>query len=165
MARKQLHKVLTVDPGWHTAVAYWSRETGLHPKTFLLNAPKVDDKIVKMQTLTDEFEIIVSKFEPVLVVIEDVGLWGNDARSNASAQRGDTFTLAMLVGMYIRVCYQWGASVTLLRPIDWKGNMNKDIVKERVKRRNCMSYEDFHGAKAEHVYDSVGIGLSVMGIL
>lgn len=154
-----LDNVATVDPGWNTAVALFTSAHGIHPQTWFFSHKAIKDNIQKMNALADDFALFLDTLHPRKVIFEDVGLWGSDARSMVSAQRGDTFGLAMLIGMYMRECFLRGIPVSTLTPIQWKGNASKDIIRKRVQLRLGADLAN------EHIYDAVGIGLSVMGVL
>jgi hypothetical protein len=89
-----------------------------------------------------------------LVVIEFPRLWTGSAVSHASCESGDLFKLAYLVGGYARTGSTDDSDVTLVYPHEWKGQLSKEAVQDRLVRRLGVRY-------ANHEADAVGIGLYV----
>ena len=105
--------------------------------------------------------VILGPLSPKLVIIEFPGLWVDAAKSQASAGSGASFKLAYLCGALARdTAERSRAEVMLVSPGDWKGQLKKAVVDERIRRalKRDVDYPD-------HVSDAVGIGLAMQGVL
>jgi hypothetical protein len=81
-----------------------------------------------------------------------------------AASKGSTLKLAFLIGCYAEAFRRRGCVVQLVTPLDWKGQLPKDVVIRRIHR--VISEEDCnaYGIRS-HAYDAVGLGLWVRGKL
>ena len=167
-----LDKTITIDPGWNTGIAVWNGT--LDPSCCLIKEPAKNSKIkietVRLNYMFEKFNSVITDFlkhtELQLAYIEGVELWSMNPRSVASAARGDTFTLAYLIGGYIRILQEKEICVRVVYPRGdkkkgrkmWKGQMSAKMVHSRIFRINGISYP-------EHIREAVGIGFSVIGEL
>lgn len=163
-----LKRVLTIDPGWSTGLAYWIGD--LEPITDIIKEPakrkKIQSEVLRLKYMLSKFEAYIKAKEPDEAIIEGVELWSGSVRSMASATKGDTFTLAYLVGGYMKICIDYGVDVRLVYPRGdkkrgkeaWKGQMNADMIAKRIHRINGVTYP-------EHIREAVGIGFHKMGML
>lgn len=167
-SRKQLSKVLTVDPGWNTGWALWLSDN--KPLTGIIKEPP-RRKIIKLEPMRlsfmfGYFRILLETHSPLEVIIEGVEMWSGNVKSMTAAQRGNLFSLAYIVGGYIECCSSRGISCKLVYPrgnkakeqVMWKGQLNAKQLAARIKRINGETYP-------EHIREAVGIGFSVMGVL
>jgi hypothetical protein len=86
-----------------------------------------------------------------VVVMEFPALWAS-AVSAAAGAKGDLFKLSYLCGA---LSAQTGAVLVLVSPSDWKGQLPKDVVAQRVRR-----YWRTLPKMSNHAMDAVGMGLS-----
>ena len=94
-----------------------------------------------------------------VVVIEWPKPWVGNAKSRAATDSGNLLKLAFLIGQIEFACRESGYKCILVEPDAWKGNMNKNAVIERIKRR-------LRGwSPGSHDADAVGMGLVAMGML
>jgi hypothetical protein len=109
----------------------------------------------------------------VRLAIEDVELWGNNARSQTSAKNGDTFWLAKLIGAYttefihrseflkkncpININSSPDDYIRWIRVQDWKGNLPNDIVEKRVIKWLAEHQQKFLTLSNEHLYCAFGV--------
>jgi hypothetical protein len=77
----------------------------------------------------------------------------------AALDSGDLWSLAYLVGGYTATALSAGCVVTIVTASEWKGQLNKKAVAERVELCNGVKYPN------DHVTDAVGIGLAVVNLL
>lgn len=155
-----LNNVITVDPGKTTAWAYWSGD--LQPKVGSLREGKYDKNKPleeQMEKMWSKFAMIIRKNNPSVCYMEGVEVWTTSMRSQIASKTSALFKLTFLLGGYCRICQQEGIKFGIVYPSRWKGQMNDDAVKARVKRANGNEY------KNPHITDAVGIGLSLMGVL
>lgn len=92
-------------------------------------------------------------------VIEFPELW-TSAKSMASANRGDLFKLAFLVGAIAEKINHTGYPVALISPADWKGQLPKDIVIKRILKEIPEMKK-----VRDHEADAIGMGLAEAGKL
>lgn len=110
------------------------------------------------------FQGLLAAYHPRLVVLEQPGVWSGSAKSYASAatgtdgETGDLFKLSYLVGQL-----GWATKLVLgifpvlVMPYEWKGQLSKELVKERLEA---------YGIEArEHEADAVGMGMAAQGAL
>jgi Holliday junction resolvasome RuvABC endonuclease subunit len=152
---KFLSDVLTVDPGNHTGYAYWFGTDD--PATGQFNIPRKKTVVLpheKFDHMMSNFHAILESFNPHVVVIEDVRVYGSSAVSMASATRGDLIGLARLVGGYCECCRGRSIRYQLIPAVAWKGQMPDAAVRVHVQTVLGREY------KSEHVISALGIGLS-----
>ena len=104
-------------------------------------------------------EDVFDEYGSSLVVIEFPQLWSGSAKSQASAEKGSLMKLSYLIGMIGQVLAQDKINMLLVSPMEWKGQMSKDVVIRRTKRA-------FAGwSPRSHDADAVGMALSARGKL
>lgn len=92
------------------------------------------------------------------VVIEMPRLFAGDAKSMASAKKGDLFKLSYLVGALALQAKQITGNVAVLvEPAEWKGQLPKDVMLRRMVRVWPAL------GVTSHVADACGIGLAAQG--
>lgn len=160
-----LYRALTVDPGDHTAYAFWDNSyEPVHIGQFQLGAhDKRDNLELQLFYLDNQFEKVIHRWCPKYVYIESVEMWEGALHSMTSIRRGDLFKLAYLVGSYVCIAHKAGAIVKLLQAREWKGQMKNDVVARRIKR--AIGLDMTESASLVHKVCAVGIGLSVVGKL
>jgi hypothetical protein len=180
---KPLDQVLTVDTGDHTGWAFWRnvdvQEPAHYGQITLPRKPTAGKKNAMLGQLPplsantemqlaymwDQFSKIPAKLmtlgmgRPKDVVLESLEHWGTDEASLAAIRSGKLFKLAYLIGGYANIAQHWGAQVHLVKAREWKGQMDKDATKIRVR----MAIGKEFGST--HVTDAIGMGLSLMGKL
>lgn len=120
---------------------------------------------MELSYMWDQFAQIWEKLltlgygRPLDVVLESLEHWGTDEASLAAIRSGKLFKLAYLIGGYAHVSRHLCASVHLVKAREWKGQMDKDATKIRVR----MAIGKEFGSS--HVTDAIGMGLSLMGKL
>jgi hypothetical protein len=137
---------LTIDPGDNTAICRWTDCQFRFAQTFkgcLNNFPQLLSILVN------------SSFS---IIIENVNLWGGSATSYASAASGDLFKLAMLTGALIQNFKNLGATVYLVNPIKWKGQLNQEQLQHILRKKFNIE------PKNEHEASAIGIGLWAKGV-
>ncbi len=102
---------------------------------------------------------VFSKYGSNVVVVEEPCVWSGNDKSEKSVKKGDILKLMYLVGQIAYVCREFSCPCIQVKPHEWKGNMNKAVVIERIKRALKGWSPRSHDA------DAVGMGLSAMGVL
>ncbi len=160
LKRRWIH-ITTLDPGIHaTGWAGWRwldrmGNAAEEPDYFGVN--KIPQKIKFEDSCRRQCAWLrghLAQLKTRHVVIEFPELWSGSAVSHAAATRGDLFKLTFLVGRYAEVCEQRGATCTLVTPMEWKGQMPKEVIDRRIKIAIEQEYP-------EHASDAVGIGLAI----
>lgn len=158
-------RVLFLDPGLTgTGWAYFGQintkaRTFVAPLDSGVNIPKQSRQWEgRVDTLCAWFAGLCVSTHPSLVVLEFPELWINSAVSFSSATRGDLFKLTYLIGGLGEVARRASNNLPILvSPRDWKGQLPKDVVIRRIKRRFPNLKLDNHEA------DAVGMGLAAQG--
>ena len=148
---------MTIDPGWNTGIAVWDGDI-LDEVTTIIEprCNKALDESVRLQWMWDEFHFISKRIKPDECVMEDAETWAGSARSAAAATRGNTFTLAKLIGGYGLMC---GVKWSVISVREWKGQLTKTATAARVEMALGRKF------KTDHETDAVGIGLHLWGTL
>jgi hypothetical protein len=173
----ELGHVLFVDPGLGgTGWAFFRMIRTLFPKTAPPFKPECSGvlKIHKGEyegswlqhssCVIAAFRGLLSAYKPQTVVLESPALWSGNAISHASAisgkdgEPGDLFKLAYLLGgLGTAVADLTGNQPVLVMPYEWKGQLPKEVILERL---------DSWGIKAkDHEADAIGMGLAAQGRL
>lgn len=146
--------MITIDPGMHTGWAYW--EDG-ELKDYSQTTIKHKDLIHDLGELLSAMTPIIASYSPNRVIVEYPNMWAGSSVSAAASASGDLLKLAAMVGMIIAIAQTNGAHVTTVLPAKWKGQLDKDAVKVRVKR--ALGVDE----RSSHINDAIGIGLWVLG--
>jgi Holliday junction resolvasome RuvABC endonuclease subunit len=110
---------------------------------------------IQAYALTAQLKVLIDAYRPNHLIIEYPQLWAGNAVSMASASRGDLFSLSYLAGMFASLMPP--ENVVLIFPRDWKGQLSKDNVIKRLKKRwPRITYRN-------HQADAVGIGAALLG--
>lgn len=150
-----LFDTLTVDPGDHTAYAYWHGTADPVTGQFnVVKAKKILSGEEKLLAMLPKFCAVLKSFQPKCCIIEDVRVYTGSAVSMASAARGDLIGLARLIGAYCEACRVRGVDFQLMQPMHWKGQMPDSVVKKHVEMILKKEY------RSEHVISALGIGLA-----
>lgn len=116
------------------------------------------DMIVPM---LGEYEVDV-QFD--LLVLELPEVWFTSAKGLSAAQRGDVEKVAWSGGAIAEALKGFWTELRVVKPREWKGQMNKDLSWARCVKRTGTD-RDGRGAKVwSHARDAVGIGLDARGV-
>jgi len=155
--------ILTIDPGINTGIAHFKTHDDKRPDVYELRAPikgSIEDRI---KYLSNKFNVLIYLCNNIRLCsscyIESVEFWQQNLTSVTSAVRGNLSFLAYIVGAYSAICLRNEIEVHLLPARAWKGQMDKEVTAERVRRVNGITY------KNSHITDAVGIGFSLQGVL
>lgn len=149
---------ISIDPGFNTGVAVWDKKGEL-VYTQLIREVKTDELPLRILSMTMQLEKICDTYDPNLVLIEGVYLFGEATRSKAAARRGDLFKLAYIVGAYIQVASNYTTYIQVLNANQWKGQLPDQVIKKRVLKFTGLCFGN------QHVPDAIGIGMNHMGKL
>jgi len=147
----------TVDPGLHTAIAYWvdgERTPQSIATVNVSNKAKTDvEKLLDLRA-----KVLEKMCACHTVYIEGVAVYAGSLKSMTSAVRGNLSLLAYIVGVYVSCFAKQESRIVLLSP-QWKGQLTYDALAVWVGRINGCLY------RTEHELATVGMGLYVGGLL
>ena len=162
--------VVIVDPGLGgTGVAHWTSFARLdHDKfkgklpheTRIIEVKENIDWIGKADMITDRFEKFLKECCPCFAVFENQSVWDSTAAGYAAGKKGDIVKLAQLNGMMMRAAQKRNMNVHLLEVGEWKGQLSKDAVKQRIR-----IYTGIKTDYPNHVSDAIGMGFYLQGVL
>ena len=154
--------ILTIDPGINTGIAHWKTHDEKMPCVWEIRCPGKMSIEERLKFIAGEFNILLLDEIRATIsscYIESVEYWEQDLISRTAATRGNLSFLAYIIGVYSSICFQHGIAVHLLPARQWKGQMDKDVTAERIRRVNGITY------KNSHITDAVGIGFALQGVL
>jgi hypothetical protein len=111
-----------------------------------------------VSSLLEVMEYHATSYGPITEAVVEFPAFFSSAKGYAAAAKGNLVKLAWFVGVVdgaIRITY--GINVVLVPVNDWKGQMDKIAVVERIRRRIGRVYKS-------HAADAVGLGLWYKGI-
>lgn len=158
---EQMKNVITIDPGWHTAICRWT-SAEKHVMTMIVS-PKNQDPEWKLEYMWNKFAeflgIVLGNHDIEAVIIEGTELWARSAVSTASASSGDLIYLSYLIGGYASQLHDLDIPFHIVPPSVWKGQLTKEAIAGRVRRRLGIE------ASNEHANHAIALGLAVSGRL
>lgn len=162
--------VLSVDPGLTgTGYAVWSASAELWrlsrkpTRVGVITPPAKLEAMAKLRYLVERLSGLMANEDINRVACELPEFWAG-AFGRAVAARGDLVKLSLVVGAVAALAVERRAVFTTVPVRDWKGNLPKDVVERRIRRRIGDGVCEQLGIKS-HAWDAVGIGLYVKGML
>jgi hypothetical protein len=160
-----MKSILAIDPGLQgTGLALWDRKERLVATAVVTVRGRSEDWVTRCETIVKMTSMWTrgQGIELDRVVCEMMEHHGS-AKSSMIWRSGDLQRTLVLVGMLAR----WGAAnkkalVELIPPSEWKGQLPKRIVEQRINKRLTLPVVKQLGIKT-HAYDAVGIGLWALG--
>ncbi len=150
-----MNSMMTIDPGMFCGWAYWEDGRLIEYDQITIKHKDLDKDL---EDLFEQISRVFSSRRPDRIIVEYPNMWANSATSAAASASGDLLKLAAMVGGIIACGHTSEArSVTTVLPVKWKGQLDKDAVKVRVKR--ALGIEE----KSSHINDAIGIGLWALG--
>lgn len=167
-ARKniRLDKLIFVDPGltgtgWSYFGKLWTKgKPASSPQDSGVFLPKKSSRWeAKVESVCGYFDGLCSSLQPKLIILEFPQLWAS-GKSMVATQKGDLFKLTYLIGGLGEVSRRHNVNLpVLVYPLEWKGQLPKDVVIRRIKKRFP------HIKPKNHEADAIGMGLAAQGIL
>lgn len=162
--------VIAVDTGLNgMGWAVWRSPAGICPpdRAGVVEVPSArmrDDWPLRATWTIAEFmgAVATSFTREATQVVEWPEFRSGDEVGIAAASRDSLSQLAFMVGMHKRIADCFGAT-TILAPVsEWKGQMPKRVVEQRIARAVGLRAAD--GSRIEsHAVDATGIGLWLIG--
>lgn len=172
---------LSIDPGLSgTGLAVWDDQgteadwcTLAPPKrvysninTYAVHAPGEDGWPIRMANIVGQINHIYEHLEVRgrvhKVYIEWPHFRGDEVGYTATS-KGDIYKLSALIGGIMTITiHKFGGTVKLVPVTEWKGQLPKDIVTNRIK--NVLGNNVCENLRiSQHGWDAVGIGLYTKG--
>lgn len=152
-------KAISVDPGRNGGCAHWEEDFGAPTRTTVW-APAKDLPwelaiLVMGRTLVREVA-----YGPAIMWCEWPTLHESSEAGRETARSGALVKLAASIGVAIEVCRSHDIKFVPVPVADWKGQMSKVAVENRIRRilgpDACSNFRT-------HAWDAVGIGLHMKG--
>jgi hypothetical protein len=154
-------RLMGVDPGYNTGMAMW--ECDQFKYGFFAKPVKVKEEIEIMKYMAHNFEEWLSRWNPHMVIIENVAYWGDDSPtrtsklSDVSSARGDLLKTHNLIITYVWCCINRGITPVLRTTMQWKGQLTKNATTLRLYREiGDFSHRDIN----DHAEDALAIVVS-----
>jgi len=163
---RRVRHTLTIDPGLGgTGWCYWTRLGRSNPTPDghgVLKAAGRGPWQKRATQIVGDFGDLLDRWKigsACGIVIEFPMVWAGSAKSLSSAERGDLFKLSYLIGgLGSRVALATGREPRLVTPNEWKGQLPKRVVVQRVEKLTGIAF-------ADHEADACGIGMYLIGSL
>lgn len=167
---------ISIDPGISgTGVAVWS-ESEWKEKVCPIDVrniygKKTEDWLGKMRSILAQLEEIIDQHEPVRKLYIEFPEKMDSLKGNAAVvskvrgglkEPGDVFKLTYLVGAVAELCRSNDVGFRYYLPSEWKGQIGKSIVEQRIKMR-IPNIVDLN--PKSHSFDAIGIGLHAKGFM
>ena len=163
-----LDRVMFIDPGTNImGWAFWEELCTLPanrqfaPPTNYgdYRAKRSKELIGRMVDVWAHCDGLFEALRPEVVVVEMPATWSGD-RGAVGAASGATLKLSVCVGGILKAAIERGCRrPVLITPKEWKGQLPKNVSRERVLKRLGVSFS----AKQEDVADAVAMGLAAQG--
>jgi hypothetical protein len=148
---------MTVDVGETSAVAYFPAAPRSVEFSFWI--ADASEGVLFLREQQAHFFVALRQFQPSMVFIEGVQIYGDSLKSLTSATRGNLSMLAYLVGVYVACCNEVSIANEIVLPRQYKGQLDKEAINKRLIRIDKMVYPN------QHVRDAVAMGYLLMGRL
>lgn len=157
-------RIYSIDPGLNgTGWAAWS-ERRRPERVGVLKQPTPGNLAMRCHSIGESIKRIIKKDGALVpathVFIEFPMAMAGSARGIA-AQAGAVYKLTFLVG-YIAASV-WPCEVFTVTPMEWKGQLPKDVVVTRIQRMLGEEVCRELGIKT-HAWDATGLGLWATGV-
>jgi hypothetical protein len=158
--------LVAVDPGIVTGVAVWCNRLDAVPvATATFRARKEQSWIEGATNVTSQLSQWLRQYQfqkDALGFIEEPAFFDTSS-GHMVARRGDFCKLAMIAGWEIAILDKLTITPRLVGIQNWKGQLPKQVVRERIQKVLGKSGSDLE--ISEHEWDAIGIGLAARGML
>lgn len=155
---------ISVDTGLHSEVVLWNRLSN-HldykiQKIYDINCPSsCISTFDRLNFIRRKLDFFLYKHQVNIAFIEGVSYWSNSDKSKLSAEKGDLVLLSYIVGCMYTELISYSIETYDILFQEWGGQMTPNMIKKRVLSK-LPQYGSFPN---QHVYDAVGMGLSLQG--
>lgn len=156
-------RVLSIDPGDHTAWAYWRNSFAPEVGQINLNRNDCTDIYSQLQHMWNEFDLLLTSLKPNVCIIEGVEVYKGSFKSNIASKKTRSqdvpslFKLAYLIGGYMNICDNHVVEFKVVSFGEWAGQLSEEAIKVQIKYIMKKQYSSIHK------YCAVGIGLNFLG--
>lgn len=155
--------LVAIDPGIQTGVAVWADRLDEMPVATATFRPRKEQSWIQgAVSVTTQLSQWLRQYQfqkDTLGFIEEPAFFDTSS-GHMIARRGDFCKLAMIAGWELGVLSQFVIVPRLVGIQNWKGQLPKAIVRDRIRE---VLGKSFTGS--EHEWDAVGIGLAARGML
>lgn len=152
--------VMSVDPGINTGLCFWdSTLKRIRQLAFIQEFTPFSrsEYPARIGYLTSELKAYMQEVKPTFMVMESTAFWETSHKSRVCARSGSLQFLSMILGSYIEAAHSFGIGVTLVSPVEWKGQLTDRLIKWRAARIIPASLQGYYTDNI-HVCCAVGIG-------
>ena len=156
--------LLAIDPGLNgTGWAMWHPPRSPAPTAAGVLRKRFDNYVVTANWLADELQKVINRRKVGMIVTCEFPEYQTGATRTMGWMRGDLQKLTYLVGVLSRMVHDQGAVFEPVPVSQWKGQLPKDIVIDRIQHalgaRTCTKL-----GITTHAWDATGIGLWRLGV-
>lgn len=163
--------VISIDPGVEVGWAKWALTAKIEETQGAPDVTLVDYGVIcppPKKPWEDRVDLTCSILDKLLFgsaatggVIEWPQFFESEG-GRGSAVTGDLIKLSFAVGRIYETCRRNGMEMARVTVNDWKGQMSKEAVKARIKKRFFHNPDAIERAHS-HAWDAIGIGLHHFG--
>lgn len=150
---------ISIDPGIETGYAIWSQQGELRTFGVISHGPRMEWLARTELTCGSLDQILAANPELAEMVCEWPQYFESEG-GRGSAASGDLIKLVFMVGRTAQLAAYRGIRFLPVGVNSWKGQMSKEAVKARIKKRLG---EAATVGIYKHAWDAVGIGLDHLG--
>lgn len=158
---QELSGWITIDPGFGSGWAYWLYSKPVESGRFMIKK-SIISLPERINYMAGEFRTVIdtlAKSVPLNgVLLEGCEVRNNSFKGSVAADSGAVIKLALITGAYIHVCGQAKLQCEIVAASEWKGNLPKEVIGDRIFRINGKRYK-------EHEEEAVGMGYGLCGLL
>lgn len=148
------HRFISIDPGQNIGLACWESRSVVYTHCFQSNSHT--NWLERSNSVHEKLREFL-KFKQYYghIYCEQPKFW--QSYLGLSAARHDSFAkLCFSYGRIMQIAHQYAFKFHEVPIADWKGQLPKSLVKQRVENYFSQEFPD-------HVTDAVGIGLYILG--
>lgn len=156
----------SIDPGIRgCGIVIWDDD--LWGESYPITSYVLDPNIYKSDwvyicaDMHKELSKIFNTFNVKKVYCEFPQYFGSDI-GHAATSDGKIYKLSCFVGMVMGTIFEIGGTFNPVYVTDWKGQMTKEAVIKRIKRK-MPQWETYVPNMKSHAWDAFGIGLHIQG--
>jgi Holliday junction resolvasome RuvABC endonuclease subunit len=159
--------VMSIDPGVELGWALWNtpHTPNVLPHPISTGICKANGRLPWLERITktmSSFSEILNSMTSRYHIEKMYCEWPayfDDVGGQVSAGSGALVKLAVAVGHIAQIAHERDVEFMPVKVADWKGQVSKEVVIRRIRRRLNVSESRFH----THEWDAVGIGLHALG--
>ena len=144
----------SIDPGLGgTGVCIWYQSEAVPIKVYSIKCSTQKDYMHRIRYILIEHQI-------TSVLIEEATYFSGSLVGQVSTTSGAIFKLSRFIGALEMLCDTYHIEHDLVLPVQWKGQLDKKNTERKI--REILPNIEIK-AGHDHAFDSVGIGLNLLG--